>query len=318
MKLYSAKQTSYVGFRSAMLIRSRKQPSMSGERLFARAYAKINLTLDVLGRRADGYHELASVMQTIALHDVLSFQESDGTALQFVCNVPELAGGDNLVVQAAERICTRTGRRRGLRIELYKQVPSPAGLGGGSSDAACVLRTLDRWWHLDLRDEELTDLAVSLGSDVPFFLNGGTALVEGRGERVTPLPDLPGWWVVLVKPDLIVPTPQVFRRMDPSQYSDGRSTAEVVSHIRLHANPPVTHLRNALEAPALALFPEIASWMAALRAAGASAVHMSGSGPTLFALFDELEPALVVYHRLRDGHATVYLTHTITGREGGD
>jgi 4-diphosphocytidyl-2-C-methyl-D-erythritol kinase len=290
---------------------------MSDERIFARAYAKVNLTLDVLGRRADGYHELASVMQTIALHDVLAFQEIPGEALQFACNIPELAGKENLVVRAAEGICARVGWRRGLRIELYKQVPSPAGLGGGSSDAACVLRTLDCWWHLDLGHEELTELAAALGSDVPFFLAGGTALVEGRGERVTPLPDLPGWWVILVKPDLVVPTPYVFRRMDPSLYSDGRATAEVVSHIRSQMNPPLSLLRNALAAPAEALFPEIADWMALIRAAGAPSVHLSGSGPTLFALFDELAHALAVVDRLRASNTAVYLTHTMTGREGG-
>jgi 4-diphosphocytidyl-2-C-methyl-D-erythritol kinase len=291
---------------------------MSDGRVFACAHAKINLTLDVLGRRADGYHELASVMQTIALHDVLAFHEIAGEELQFTCNVPELAGPDNLVVRAAEMVRAQVGWRRGLRIELYKRVPWPAGLGGGSSDAACVLRTLNRWWHLELGQKELLELAASLGSDVPFFLIGGTALVEGRGERVTPLPDLPGWWVMLVKADLVVPTPHVFHRMDPSLYTDGRSTAEVVAHIRSAMNPPAALLRNALEAPAIALFPEIARYMAILRAAGAPAVHMSGSGPTLFALFDELAPALAVCDRLQAQSMAVYLTHTVSRREGGD
>ena len=159
----------------------------SGSVCFVRAYAKINLTLDVLGRRADGYHALATVMQTVDLHDTLCLTATDDNRVQVVCTRPELSNEDNLAARAAQLLRERFALQQGILIELRKRIPIAAGLGGGSSDAAAVLLAMRQWCQLSLSPSELQELAASLGSDVPFFLTGGLALCEGRGEQVTPL-----------------------------------------------------------------------------------------------------------------------------------
>jgi 4-diphosphocytidyl-2-C-methyl-D-erythritol kinase len=282
---------------------------------FARAYAKINLTLDVLGRRTDGYHELVSVMQTVALADTLAFRALADGETAFFCDVPALNGKDNLVCRAVQALREATGCQRGVRIELQKQAPMQGGLGGGSSDAACVLLTLNRWWALGLGQERLLGLAARLGSDVPFFVYGGTALVEGRGERVTPLPDLPGLWVVLLKPPVAVSTPTAFRALTPDDYTDGQATARLVSALRGGGPPAVDGLVNALEARVCQDYPAVAENRAAFVEAGAQVVRMSGSGPTLFALFPSLEEAQPVYQALLRAGRQAWLVRTVSRAE---
>ncbi|MBV8086725.1 MAG: 4-(cytidine 5'-diphospho)-2-C-methyl-D-erythritol kinase, partial [Chloroflexi bacterium] len=181
-----------------------------------RAYAKVNLSLEVLGRREDGYHELVSVFQTVSLYDELSLEASD--SLTLACDVASLAGDDNLVLRAARLL------GRGGRFHLRKGIPMAGGMGGGSSDAALALRLLDALYGLRLPPQGLRDAAAALGSDVPFFLTGGTALVQGRGERVTPLPDLPMHWLAVLNPGVPLSTPTVFRGLRPPEYSDGAAT----------------------------------------------------------------------------------------------
>src|SRR6266487_1161281 len=142
------------------------------------AYAKINLTLDVLGRRDDGYHALATVMQTIDLHDTIYLSAVDDDDVQIACTLPALNNSENLAVRAAQLLRQRLGLTQGVMIEVHKRIPVAGGLGGGSSDAAAVLLALKRWWQLPLLPSDLLDLAASLGSDVPFFLTGGLALCE--------------------------------------------------------------------------------------------------------------------------------------------
>ncbi len=283
--------------------------------LFTRAYAKVNLTLDVLGRRADGYHELASVMQAVALADTLAFRALPGGQFEFFCDVPALNGPENLVYRAVEALRKATGCHRGVRIELHKRVPSQGGLGGGSSDAAKVLLVLNHWWHLGLVQERLIELAASLGSDVPFFVPGGTALVEGRGERVTPLPDLPGMWVVLLKPPVAISTPAVFRALTPADYTNGQATAALVAALGGSALPSPDGLINALEARVCQEYPAVAESRAAFIQAGASWVRMSGSGPTLFAPFPSLAEAAPVYQVLLSEGRQVWLTRTVSRKE---
>jgi 4-diphosphocytidyl-2-C-methyl-D-erythritol kinase len=162
------------------------------------APAKINLVLEVLGERDDGYHEIRSLVQTINLCDVLSFEPADEIA--FECTEASLQTSDNLVVRAAELLREISGYQKGVKIKLEKRIPWGAGLGGGSSDAATTLSALNRLWELKLKASELIELATRLGSDVPFFIHGGTALIEGRGERVAPLAaSMPGWFVLLLR-----------------------------------------------------------------------------------------------------------------------
>ncbi len=285
------------------------------ERFFVRAYAKINLTLDVLGRRSDGYHELASVMQTVALSDTLAFCSVEDGRTEFFCDVPTLNTPENLVYRAVREVRAVTGCQRGVQIELRKQTPAQGGLGGGSSDAASVLLALNRLWTLALEHAHLIELAACLGSDVPFFVLGGTALVEGRGERVTALPDLPGMWVLLLKPEIAVSTPAAFRALTPVDYTDGQATARLVAAIRESGMPPLDGLVNALEERVCEHYPQVAACRAALKAAGARYVRMSGSGPTLFALFPTLEEAAPVYQTLLQQGRQVWLARTVSRAE---
>jgi 4-diphosphocytidyl-2-C-methyl-D-erythritol kinase len=233
------------------------------------AYAKINLTLEISGKRPDGYHELVSVMQTISLADSLAV--APGQDLRLECDVPELAGDDNLVLKAA-RLLGAAGHFR-----LEKRIPMAGGLGGGSSDGALALRLLDAERHLHLPPEQLLDAAARLGSDVPFFMYGGTALVGGRGERVMPLPDLPPRWLVLLNPGVPLSTAAVYGELRPDEFA-----AEPRS--RYWTGQDVPQLVNSLEAPALRLEPAIATCQERLREAGLSQVLLSGSGPTVFGL----------------------------------
>jgi 4-diphosphocytidyl-2-C-methyl-D-erythritol kinase len=282
-------------------------------RAFAQAHAKINLTLEVLGKREDGYHNLASIMQTVALHDTLLFELAEGGRLEFGCDVPELVTPDNLVERAMKLLSSESKRPDpGIRIELHKETPVQAGLGGGSSDAACAIIQLNQMWELGLSMSRQVELAAQLGSDVPFFLYGGTAEIAGRGEIVTPLPPAEPLWLVLAKPDVRVSTSAVFASLRPKDWSDGYSTTLVAESIRNGRPIPFSHLANSLVPGALQMFPEIGRARQLLYDAGAPLVYMSGSGPSLFAPFQTLDKAAEVFGRVRSGvNLQVWLTHTL-------
>ncbi len=286
---------------------------------FVPAYAKINLTLDVLGKRDDGYHRLASVMQTIALHDTLRIQANENGAISCFCDITELQTDDNLALRAAKLLAgTAPERQLGVEIELRKEIPAQAGLGGGSSDGANVLAALNALWRLNLPTERLEALAALLGSDGPCFVRGGTALIEGRGEYVTPLPDAEALWLVLAKPSIGVPTAQVFRGLRPESYTRGDDSEAVVSAIRERRALPFERLTNALEPAVLQMFPPVTMARDLLLDAGAPLVRMSGSGPTLFAPFRRLADAAAVAERAQANASgtAIWLTHTITSSYG--
>ena len=257
-------------------------------RLVAEAFAKVNRSLVVLGRRADGYHELDTVFQAVGLADRLTFEESDGLTLEL--DDPSIpAGAENLVVRAARALAEEAGVKPRAAIGLEKRIPSGGGLGGGSSDAAVTLLGLTALWGLDLSLERLSVVGAALGSDVPFFLFGGTARGLGRGERIEPLPDLPPRGVVLVMPPFPVATPDVFRRLAAPEW-DGRMPVE-----RGAAEVPD---RNDLEPAAEALFPALRAVRESLAAAGAVQARLSGSGSTVFGLFPDLAAASEAARRL--------------------
>ncbi|GCE06181.1 4-(cytidine 5'-diphospho)-2-C-methyl-D-erythritol kinase [Dictyobacter aurantiacus] len=287
---------------------------------FTRSYAKINLTLDVLGKRPDGYHELATIMQTIDLYDTLCFSIIDEDRVSMVCNRPELSNEQNLVVRAAQAIRQKLNLTRGLSIELNKRVPVAAGLGGGSSNAAATLLVLQQWWQLPLSLHDLWEIAASLGSDIPFFLTGGLALCEGRGEKITPL--APHWptamrWLVLLKPAIGVSTATVFRQLTASDYSNGSWSRAAETALQTRSTLRPTDLYNSLERGVLAQYPEVAQARAAMLQAGASYVRLSGSGPTLFSTFADLPAAAWVQHQLQQQGYEAYLTHPITTTSDG-
>lgn len=259
------------------------------------APAKVNLTLEVLRRRSDGFHDIRSVMQAISLADRLTF--SRAAALELRCSRPELENSDNLVWRAADLLRRQTGTTQGARVELQKRIPVAAGLGGGSSDAATALLGLNALWGLRLQRSVLRELGSRLGSDVPFFLGPSPcALAEGRGEQLTPLPPLPAAWLVLVNPPLRVAAADVYRAFPPQRWSDGTHTAAWLAASQGVAGVPLPF--NDLESVALGIAPGAGVARDALFSAGAPDAVMSGSGPTYFALFSGEADARAVLARL--------------------
>lgn len=282
--------------------------------VFMPAYAKINLTLAVLGRREDGYHRLASVMQTISLHDTLRFAVGAGHEQdRFVCDVAELSGPDNLVARAAALLREEAGRPElAAEIELHKEVPAQGGLGGGSSDAATTLVALNALWELGLSVARLETLAARLGSDTPYLVQGGTARIEGRGEVVEPLPDAEPLWVALVRPAVGVSTAAIFGALTSADYSDAADTEAVVAAIRAGQQLPFDRLTNSLERVVLSSYPEVLRARNTLFDLGATFVKMSGSGPSLFAPYRTLDDAVRLCERAKAQGLTVWLCHTVT------
>jgi 4-diphosphocytidyl-2-C-methyl-D-erythritol kinase len=261
---------------------------MTPVRVQAKAYAKVNWVLEALQRRPDGYHEVRTVIQTIDLHDTTELWPGGEMCLEAEGEGLPPAEG-NLVMKAARLLRERVGGLPGAKIRLSKAIPVAAGLGGGSSDAAAVLRGLNELWGLGLPGEALVDMAARLGSDVPFFIHGGTALAEGRGERVTPLPDAPRQELVIALPDLNLAdkTRRMYSLLTPADYTDGSTARRLAEAIRRGEPVEDGHLFNVFDGPAFRTFPDLESLRRALLAAGARSVHLAGSGPALFTLAED-------------------------------
>jgi 4-diphosphocytidyl-2-C-methyl-D-erythritol kinase len=262
------------------------------------SHAKINLALEVVGRRPDGYHEIVSILQIIDLHDTLMVESS--SRLRLTAPGLDCDEDDNLVLKAAKLLREATGCTLGAEMLLTKQIPAASGLGGGSSDAAAALIALNHLWRLGLDCDDLTDLGARLGSDVPFFLGGPTGLARGRGERLAPLPPLAGLWAVLTVPPVSIPhkTRALYAALTPADYSDGSASLHLAQLLRAGASLPLEALRNVFEAPAFAHYPLIASYREAMARAGAPFVRLTGSGPTLFTLYRARRDAQALVERL--------------------
>ncbi len=260
------------------------------------AYAKLNLTLDVLRRRADGYHELSSVMQSVDLHDVVSVStQARGIDLVSDADLPQ--DSDNVAWRAAERFFQITGISGGASITLEKGIPTAAGLAGGSADAAAVLTALNILYEVELTLEEMQIIGSSLGADVPFCLAGGTQLAEGIGDRLTRLPELPRWWVVLAKPDDKVATKDVYEGLDSGIFGSEYTQAFVDHLYADQLDQALQSMGNAMESYTLAKIPECRLWKERLAETGAASVLMSGSGPTVFAVYTEEDEAQAAWEQ---------------------
>ncbi|HZT95250.1 MAG TPA: 4-(cytidine 5'-diphospho)-2-C-methyl-D-erythritol kinase [Chloroflexota bacterium] len=269
------------------------------------AYAKVNLSLDVLGLRPDGYHELRSVMQTVSLHDSLAFQESAPP------RVDEVSSHDYSLIDRAILQFKVAAKREDRVIShvLVKRIPVAAGLGGGSSDAAAALRGANRLLGQPLTLSRLTRLAAALGSDVPFFVRGGTALVEGRGERIVSLQPAPLRWFVLVGGDIPVSTARVFEEFHELDGGDGTSTDRVLESLR---SGGMTTGRNDLWRASLRAYPEIDGWYAPLaERVSPERVMLSGSGGTFFSIFETVDEARHVYAALRGFVPWAYVASSV-------
>lgn len=290
--------------------------------------AKINLTLEVLCRRADGYHQLRTVLQELAYCDSIFLQEAPGQRLDFFCDDPRLPlDNANLAYRAAALLQESYAPGRGARIFLQKKIPVAAGLGGGSSNAAAVLKGLNRLWGLDLSREKLHGLAARLGSDVPFFLYGGTALGEGRGEIIYPLPSFPHAFVLLAcLPHVLLSTPLVYRALNWEKIKKGEKTERF---IRLLKELPEQKnsgealferllglMVNDLEAAAFNLLKELFPLKQKLQRLGLAPL-LSGSGPTIFAVSRDPEKLSTAKDRITaEGYGAI-LTSLAHYREDG-
>ena len=276
--------------------------------LIIEAPAKLNLTLEVLGKRPDDYHEIRSVMQTVSLRDKLSFHPADDI------NITSCSAGwkpeESLVSRAVSLVQKATSFSRGAAIEVEKHIPLVAGLGGDSSDAAATLRGLNQLWELGLSQRKLLELAAQLGSDVPFFINGGTALAEGRGELLTPLTPPPSMWFVLVVPDvpkLPEKTKRLYASLKPSHFTDGQITQRMIEVLKEGKEVTPSLLFNTFENIAFAPDSKLRLYRELIARMGADNIRLAGSGPSLFSLVKDEAQADDLYTRCKDQGMEVYL-----------
>lgn len=279
------------------------------------AYAKLNLTLDVLGKREDGYHDLCMVMQSITLQDTLILTPNQGQGLRVKTNLRFLPTGDkNLAAAAALRFWEALGREpESLDIELQKRIPVCAGMAGGSSDAAAVLRALNEQAGSPFTPTQLAKVGEKVGSDVPYCVLGGTALAEGRGEILTPLPALPPCWVVACKPDFPISTPELFARIDSCKIRRRPDTAGMLEALKAGSLEEVARrMYNVFED----VLPEryqtrVAEIKHVLIQKGALGANMSGTGPTAFGLFDSEKAAREAADVLKETYRETFLCQSV-------
>ncbi len=278
------------------------------------AYAKINLTLDVLGIRPDGYHNLKSVMQTVSLHDNIEIDIGTGKPWCLKCGTDGVPQDErNLAWKAAKVFYDAIGADPGgLEIRIDKRIPSQAGLGGGSSDAAAVFRALNCHYGLRLSRQELAELSAKVGSDVPFCVLGGTVMVEGRGEFVRRLSPMPRCTIVICKPDFPVSTPVLYRKLDECEINK-RPDNDAMEQAILAAdlNAIAKNVYNVFDPVVEADHPEMEYIKAVFTDCGALAQQMSGSGSAIFAIMPNLESAMYACHRLLPIYPETYLTETV-------
>lgn len=278
------------------------------------AYAKLNLTLDILRKRPDGYHDLRMVMQSVDLADEVTISPRREAGMSVTAGLPYLPKGENnIAVKAASRFFSETGLPSpGLDIDIKKRIPVCAGMAGGSSDGAAVLRLLRQAHAPDMTTERLEEIGAGVGSDVPYCIRGGTALAEGRGERLTSLPKLPPCWLVVCKPVCSISTPELFAQ---------------VRVRKLHCHPDTAGMQDALERGDLEgiarrmynvfedvlprKYHQVFEMKSILLELGAMAASMTGSGPTVFGVFRDRFPAEDAVERLTEQYPSVFLCRPV-------
>lgn len=277
-----------------------------------KAKAKVNLSLDVTGIRADGYHEMRMINHSIDLEDVLTFEANDEGIILTSNDHSIPLDERNLVMKVALKLQQKFNIKQGVEIHLEKRIPAQAGLAGGSSDAAATLKGLNTIWKLNLSRPELLAIGVTIGADVPYCLVGGTALVEGIGEKITPLKGLKSMPVLVVKPDINIATPWAFEKLDKQTIE---KHPDINGLIRLLEANDYTGLKdtigNVFEAVAFATYPEIAEIKKEMLAQGAMASIMTGSGSTVIGYYSDQEMAEQSYRRFKETYAMCFITKTM-------
>lgn len=275
------------------------------------AYAKINLSLDVLRKREDGYHDLRMVMQQIDLKDVITVKNSDEVIIE--CNNPKVpTDASNLVYKAYRLLAHKFNIKKGVNINIEKNIPIAAGLAGGSSDAAATLKGLNKFWNLNLTDKELMELAVNIGADVPYCILGGTALAEGIGEELTTLKSFKDKLVLIAKPDIDVSTAYVYTNLKLNKVNQHPNTEMIIRNMENEdINSLSNNMINVLETVTISKYKIIQNIKTKMLKYGALGSLMSGSGPTVFGLFDDINKMENCYKELKKDIKEVYITKTI-------
>lgn len=279
------------------------------------AFAKLNLTLDVLQKRDDGYHDLCSVMQSVSLHDDVELELDSGDTWRLVCDREDVPCDEtNLAWRAAKLFFDRFGGApQGLEIRITKRIPAQAGLAGGSADAAAVLRALNRHRGYPLSVYALCELGAELGSDVPFCVLCGTALAEGRGERLTALPDAPEMFYVICKPEASFSTPELYAKLDASPIGERPNTTAMRAALQRGDLQQIgEHLCNVFEPVALENHLELNYIKSIMMSYGAYGAQMTGSGSAVFGIFDSFEYAAVACTMLKDNYPQVFIAKNVS------
>ncbi|HEU5434398.1 MAG TPA: 4-(cytidine 5'-diphospho)-2-C-methyl-D-erythritol kinase [Thermomicrobiales bacterium] len=278
------------------------------------APAKLNLGLEVVGRRPDGYHDLVTIFQAIDLCDELTLVPAPGGEIRG--DLPGLDDERNLAVQALRRIRAPGTADDGVLLRIRKRIPLAAGLGGASSDAAAALLAGRAFWRAPATDADLAAMALALGSDVPFFLHGGTVLATGRGERLTPLPTPASLTFVVVAPRIAIPakTASLFARLTSADWSNGATVRANAERLRSGAPLDPALLRNAFDRPLTEMLPALADLRSLLLKAGAPHIALSGAGPSHYVVLDDPERATALAAAIRAataGSADVVVGHPL-------
>ena len=282
--------------------------------LFEPAYAKINLTLDVLGKRDDGYHDLKTVMQTISLRDDIEIDVGTGKPWKLVCDKDGIPNDErNLAWKAAKLFCdTLQKDPGGLEIRITKRIPSQAGLAGGSADAAAVLRALNGHFGSPLSIWALAELGAQIGSDVPFCVVGGTMMCEGRGERMRKLPDMPECVIVVCKPEFSISTPELFRAIDSKQIAH-RPDHQAIERALLAGDllKISQNLCNVFDPVVTQDHPELNYIKSIFNTYGSIGYQMSGSGSAVYGVVAEFEVAAVICNMLKENYPEIYISKPV-------
>ncbi len=282
--------------------------------LYEGAYAKLNLTLDVLGKREDGYHDIKSVMQAITLRDDVEIDVGTGEPWSLLCDMDGIPTDEtNLAWKAAKLYCDAIGKDpNGLQIRITKRIPAGAGLGGGSADAAAVLRALNRHYGAPLSLPALAELGGQIGSDVPFCVLCGTAVAEGRGERLRNLPDMPDCIFVICKPDFSVSTPELYRKIDEKVIAN-RPNHQAMESAILAGDllQVVNNICNVFDPIVTEEHLELNYIKSIMNSYDGVGMQMTGSGSAIFCIVKEFEAAAVICNMLRENYPQVYIAKPI-------
>ena len=277
-----------------------------------KAYAKVNITLDVVGKREDGYHLLNMIMQNIDIYDVITIEKIE-SGIEITCNKPYVPTDErNLAYKAAKLFKDTFNITSGVSINIKKNIPVAAGLAGGSTDCAAVLKIMNKLFQVNADNEKLMELGVKLGADVPYCINGGTALCEGIGEILTPLKPFKNHIIVLVKPPFGVSTKDVYKNFDLGRVKNHPETDKVITYMNEDNLYEVAkNMKNLLENVTLKKHKVISSIKSEMESLGAIKAMMSGSGPTVFAFFDDMMKAQRCYDEMKKKYNDTFITRTV-------